>query len=297
MLTIGLPFYNASETLAWAIQSVFAQSFQDWELLLIDDGSTDHSLEIVGRIQDDRVRVYSDGSNQGLATRLNQIAELANRRYLARMDADDLMHPARLSQQIATFEANPQLDLVDTGLLSIDEANQPMGLRCCEQLDISRLGLLKGQIPVHASVVAKTEWYRRNRYNADLERAQDFELWNRTYAKSGWQHARVTKPLYFARESAAGSYFKARATHAVRRQVLKSLGTPNVGWQKTQVELFKTNVKQAAHLVASYLQMDHHIIARRNRPIETGQANAFRKVIQQILETPVPGLNLERVAA
>ncbi len=297
MLTIGLPFYNASKTLAWAIQSVFAQSYQDWELLLVDDGSTDHSVEIARNIQDDRVRVYSDGKNKGLATRLNQIAEMANGRYLARMDADDLMHPGRLSQQLLTFEADPQLDLVDTGLLSINELNQPMGLRCCHPLDVSRLGLLRGQIPVHASIVAKTEWYRRNQYNGNLERAQDFELWNRSYAESGWQHARVTKPLYFARESAVGSYRKARATHTVRRQVLRSLGTPNVGWQKTQVELFKTNAKQAAHLVASYLRMDHHIIARRNRPIETGQAHAFRKVIQQILETPVPGLTRTQVAA
>src|SRR5690554_4188978 len=90
-VSIGIPFFNAEAYLLDAIKSVFAQTHQNWELILLDDGSTDRSLEIARSIDDPRVRVYSDGQNKHLAARLNEIARLARYEYLARMDADDLM--------------------------------------------------------------------------------------------------------------------------------------------------------------------------------------------------------------
>ena len=77
-VSIGLPFLNAGPTLLDALRSVLAQTFEDWELLLVDDGSTDDSLEMAKRIQDRRA-CFSDGANKGLADGLNQIAALAIR--------------------------------------------------------------------------------------------------------------------------------------------------------------------------------------------------------------------------
>src|SRR5213082_2006357 len=73
-VTIGIPFLNARRYLEDAVRSVFAQTHGDWELLLIDDGSTDGSVAVVRHLDDPRVRVLSDGSNRGLSARLNQIA-------------------------------------------------------------------------------------------------------------------------------------------------------------------------------------------------------------------------------
>ena len=113
-VTIGIPFYNAKHTLADAIRSVFAQTFQDWELILADDGSTDGSAEIARMVDDPRVTVISDGMNRGLPYRLNKITELARADYIARMDADDLMHPERLTLQVQYLDANPAVDVVST---------------------------------------------------------------------------------------------------------------------------------------------------------------------------------------
>ena len=110
-VTVGLPFFNARRTLEAAIRSVFAQTFPHWELLLVDDGSTDGSLEIARSVRDHRVRVFSDGKNRRLATRLNEIATEARAPLLARMDADDLMHPERLALQAAFMETHQELDL------------------------------------------------------------------------------------------------------------------------------------------------------------------------------------------
>ena len=101
MLTIGLPFYNNEKTLADAIKSVLVQSYTDWELILTDDGSTDTSLSIANEFakNDKRIIVISDSINKGLSYRLNQIADMTTTRYLARMDADDMMMPRKLKSR------------------------------------------------------------------------------------------------------------------------------------------------------------------------------------------------------
>src|SRR5687768_7329955 len=100
LVTIGLPFLNPGHRFEYALKSVFAQSFKDWELLLVDDGSTDQSLSIAERVNDPRVKYIHDGNNRGLPCRLNQITESASGRILIRMDADDLMHPTRVERLV-----------------------------------------------------------------------------------------------------------------------------------------------------------------------------------------------------
>ena len=102
MLTIGLPFFNNDKTLADAVKSILIQSYKDWELILIDDGSTDGSNDIAKKFAsiDNRIKLVSDGQNRGLIYRLNQIIDLAKGEYIARMDSDDMMMPGKLAKQM-----------------------------------------------------------------------------------------------------------------------------------------------------------------------------------------------------
>ncbi|HZZ80116.1 MAG TPA: glycosyltransferase family A protein, partial [Gemmataceae bacterium] len=135
-VSIGIPFLNAKRLLADAVRSVFAQTCTDWELILIDDGSTDGSLDIVRDIHDPRVRLVSDGTNRGLCARLNQMVSLANGVYFARMDADDLMHPERIERQVAHLQANPQIDVLDTATYTVNDDLTPLGVRGDAPLDV-----------------------------------------------------------------------------------------------------------------------------------------------------------------
>src|ERR1044072_1769559 len=99
LVTIGIPVCNGRATVADAIRSVFAQSFRQWRLLLVDDGSTDGSLELMRRVGDSRVAVIADGVHRGLVFRLNQMVAMTETPYFARMDCDDMMHPERLQRQ------------------------------------------------------------------------------------------------------------------------------------------------------------------------------------------------------
>ena len=122
MITVAIPFYNAQNFLADSIESVLNQTYKEWQLILIDDGSKDKSLEIAKQYaqNDNRILVISDGDNKNLGSRLNQIAKLAKTRYLARMDADDIMHPQRLQRQFEILENNPNIDVLGTNAYVID---------------------------------------------------------------------------------------------------------------------------------------------------------------------------------
>ena len=108
MISIGIPFYNAEEYLSYAILSVLIQSYREWELILIDDGSSDNSLAIANMYaeKDSRIRVISDRTNKKLPYRLNQLIEESTGNFISRMDADDIMHPERLEKQLRFLETN-----------------------------------------------------------------------------------------------------------------------------------------------------------------------------------------------
>jgi len=291
MITIGLPFYNCEETLADTIRAVFAQSYQDWELVLVDDGSSDGSLGIAQAVADPRVRVLSDGRNLGLAARLNQIADIASGEYLARLDADDLMHPERLAKQLRVLQSDrTSCELVDTGLLSIDIHNQPQGTRCCEPIALTGAGLLRGKTPVHAALLGKTSWFQRNRYDTGMRRAQDFELWSRAFAQGELRLLRVPEPLYIVREASPATYTKTKLTYAAVREVLKRVGPSVLGNAQTRFELSKSYAKQVAYFAMSRVHLERKLVATRNRSSSEAERTLQAAIIRSVLETEVPGL-------
>lgn len=201
-ISIGISFYNAELTLLDAVRSIFAQTHQNWELILVDDGSTDRSLEIAQSINDPRVRIYSDGENLRLAARLNQITKLAKYDFLARMDADDLISPVRLEKQINVLLSQPDIDLVTTGICSLNDDYKPVGVRCVtEEHVITANGLLSGASGiVHASLLGRRDWFVRNPYKESMLKSQDTNLWVRSYSKNDLSVAFLREPLYYYRE-------------------------------------------------------------------------------------------------
>lgn len=207
-ISIGISFYNCEKFLASAIKSILAQTHTDWELILINDGSTDHSLEIARSFDDSRIRIISDGLNMKLAARLNQIIDLSKYDYIARMDADDIIDPFRLEKQIKFLDQNQDIDLVSTGVCSISNKNEVRGIRNYKNSCLSSFDVISGNIGlVHASVMARKSWYLRNRYKENIV-AEDYELWNRAFANNDLKIYRVQEPLYYYREDDNVTYAK-----------------------------------------------------------------------------------------
>jgi glycosyltransferase involved in cell wall biosynthesis len=279
---------NARRHLADAVRSVFAQTHDDWELLLINDGSTDGSIEVVRHLDDPRVRVLSDGSNRGLCARLNQIASLAQGAYLARMDADDLMHPERIERQVTFLRANPNIDLIDTATFSVDDDLTPLGIRGDRPLDSRPEAVLRNGLLIHPTVMGRAEWFRGNPYDPVYVRAEDRELWSRTCATT--QFARLCEPLFFYREGLTGNLRNYLRSENTVRDILRRYGPPRVGAWRTRALVTRSRLKSMAYHIGTKLGLQGRLINRRNRGLNAAEIQEARRILSAIRNTPVSGL-------
>lgn len=217
MITIAIPFFNAETYLKASIESVIAQTYTDWKLLLVDDGSTDNSLKIANEYaqKDTRIKVFSDGQNKNLGYRLNQITTLVDTIYLGRMDADDLIHPEKIERQIKILENNPSIDVIGTNACVIDENDN---VTCLRYKFDNPNALKKVNGFIHASIVAKTEWFKQNPYDVQAVRIEDIELWYRTFRKSNF--VMLCAPLYFYRDLGNNYYKKYFLSNTCKKYIL-----------------------------------------------------------------------------
>lgn len=288
MVSIGLPFYNAAPTLADAIRSVFAQSYHDWELILVDDGSSDTSLDIARAVRDPRVRVLSDSVNKGLSARLNEIAHVARGRFIARMDSDDLMHPERLAKQVALLMAEPDIDIVGTATYTIDAAWRPLGIRSRGPLVTEPGTVLWRGLFVHPTVTARAAWVRANPYRPEYLRAQDLELWCRTC--SCMSAALLPEPLHFYREPTPINLAGYLASCQTVRRIARAYG-PGAGLGRTIGFLLRSHLTAAVYRLSGPLRLQHWLLRRRSTPLTDGERAHARTVLRAILATPAPGID------
>lgn len=186
LVTVAMPVYNAGIYLRLAVLSIVKQTFVNWELLIIDDGSTDSALQSIADIQDVRIQVLRDGKNQGLAARLNECIDLARGKYFARMDQDDVSYPERLMQQIEFFNQNPELDLLAVRAITIDEHNKAVGIfpGAITNDEICARPWQGFYFP-HPTWMGKIEWFRKYRYTEPAPFfCEDQELLLRSYRES-----------------------------------------------------------------------------------------------------------------
>lgn len=123
LVSVLLPVYNADKFLAEAIQSVLAQTYQYFELIIIDDGSSDLSWEIGSQFAqiDSRIRLFQHADNQGLVATLNHGLDIAEGKYIARMDADDICLPTRFEKQVEYLQAHPEIGVLGCDIHYMDE--------------------------------------------------------------------------------------------------------------------------------------------------------------------------------
>ena len=186
-VSIILPTFNAGEPLLLAIESIREQTLKEWELILLDDGSSDGSIEKIRNLNEKRIRIYQDKVHRGLVHRLNQGISLSRSKYIARMDADDISFPRRLELQSNFLEENPEIDLVASRALVFNGH------------DYSLIGLLPYKpsheliisspwksIPMpHPSWMGRAEWFKRYLYmTPEVLRAEDQELLLRSMSNS-----------------------------------------------------------------------------------------------------------------
>jgi glycosyltransferase involved in cell wall biosynthesis len=288
-VTIGIPFRNNQSTLGSAIQSVFSQTYDNWRLILLDDGSSDNSYDIAGSIRDLRVAVYRNERNQGLGASLNRIAQLASTEYLVRMDADDLMHPDRIEKQLAWLEENRSVDVIGSSVYVMDKHNVLTGKRGAKPLVLKLDAIVKNGLMLHPTVFGRTTWFRKNPYNEHLERAQDLDLWCRTFRSSVFDT--LAEPLLFYREDSSEKHLNQYiAGSRMVRRIIRTYGPKELGWLKMQKYILMSYLKSIFHSVLAIVGLRKRLIDLRSSPIDEKEARGARQTIDAIFRTPVPGM-------
>ncbi len=177
-VTVFIPVYNRERYIGAAITSILAQSFTDYELLLIDDGSTDRSVEIMRSYSDPRIRVVCNGANLGIPKTRNRGLQLARGEYIALLDSDDVAHPRRLEKQVAFLDRHPDYAQVGSWDRAIDEQGRLLKKvkRQPVRPDDIHAQLLFRCCLSNRSIMARTAILRAYGYRDDYPRCQDYEL-------------------------------------------------------------------------------------------------------------------------
>ena len=184
-VTVVIPVYNREQYIAEAIDSILCQTFADFELLVIDDGSTDRSREIVQSYRDPRIRFVCNETNEGIPKTRNKGIQLARGKYLAVLDSDDWAYPERLAKQVAFLDSHPDYAAVGAWINWMDE--QGRSLRRVRRKpilpdEIAAQRLFRQGIENSAST-ARTAVLREYGYQEEYDLSEDFDLWTRIAAK------------------------------------------------------------------------------------------------------------------
>ena len=201
-ITVLMGIYNCASTLVEALDSLYAQTYQDFKIVLCEDGSTDDTYNVASEYAEnhENVTLVRNEKNMGLNYTLNRCLEYADTEYCARMDGDDISLPTRFEKEIKFLDAHPEYAIVSTQMQHFDSDG------------IFRVGTGKGEPDVrtypksvpfcHAPCMVRTEAYRAvGGYTVDkrLLRQEDYHLWIKMY-KHGYRGYTIDEPLYMMRD-------------------------------------------------------------------------------------------------
>lgn len=199
-VTVIIATYNAIAYLPSTIDSVIKQTFTDFEVLIVDDGSTDETVDWVSKLVDPRVRLISQ-ANQGVAVARNQGITGARGEYVAFLDADDLWEPTKLEKQVKCLEENPLVGLVNTSIVNIDEQGKPLGAVNASDVEGN---VLKYIVEENLILCGSAPMVRRScleavqGFDQKLMSAEDWDLWIRLAAR--YDFAVIREPLVLYRQ-------------------------------------------------------------------------------------------------
>ena len=231
ILSVLMPAYNAERYVVSAIKSVLDQTFTDFELLLIDDGSSDSTLELVQSLTDNRLKIVQNEQNMGLVGTLQKGLLLCRGRYIARMDADDICLADRFAKQIDFLGAHPEVDIVG-GAIQFFGDEQPTAVHVFpgEHNEI-RAGLLFYCTLAHPALMFRRELVDQGlfQYSDTYRHAEDYHLWSqllRQARSANLQDCVLMYRLHTKQISSGQSSKQYEVSRQVRKLMLEQAGVP-----------------------------------------------------------------------
>lgn len=226
LVSILLPVYNAAEFVKASVESILAQTFRHFEVIIINDGSTDDSLAIIESISDSRIKIFTQ-LNAGIAAALNKGIVLAKGKYIARQDADDISLPQRLEKQVKFLEENSSYGLVGGQAEIIDRSGKPANrfLKHAATNGKLQYDLLWNTPFVHPSLMIRKECFEKEGgFYTGKELFEDYDMWSRIALH--YKLANIPEILLQYRELSTGlSFTTSNSSERVINQRRKNIST------------------------------------------------------------------------
>lgn len=280
-ITIGIPVYNGERYIKQAVTSVLNQTFKDFELIVTDDGSKDNTLNILKSIQDSRLKIITDGTNRGIAYRLNQQIDLARSDIFVRMDADDVMFPYRLEKQLDLLTQRPDVDVTGASAIVIGENNELLGKRVAGNKEYpSANDYFVTARFIHPTVAGRTEWFRKWRYSDQMSGNEDLDLWIRSHKESVFYN--INEPLLFYRDP-----YKFRLkTYLFRQRRYWKCAWKLRRYMKTPLFFLscvgRGLASSALAILLTVIGKEEWMIARRNIPLTETEKDKYESIIKAL---------------
>lgn len=202
IISVLMPVYNAGAFLKVGIDSILQQTYSDFELIIINDGSNDNSEQIILSFKDPRIKYYKNEKNSGLIFTLNKGLKYCSGKFIARMDADDISLPDRFEKQINYIEKNPSLSGVGCHVSFINEKAAVIGTWKADELTATYLQIKKHIVKenciAHPSVMVRASILKEYQYNNNQQHIEDYDLWLRLFA-DGLKMEKVPEKLLLYR--------------------------------------------------------------------------------------------------
>jgi len=181
IVTVLMPLYNGEKYVRKAVESILLQTWRDFELLIIDDGSSDRGPDIVSAITDERIILLRNSSNMGVAATLNRGLAMARGRYIARMDADDISLPDRLERQVRFMDNHPDVGISGGWVRLFGGGQLPYTCQVpVDSQDVAAYMLFENSLWHVTAIIRKNAINQATlKYDPVFSRSEDYDLWTR----------------------------------------------------------------------------------------------------------------------
>lgn len=253
LVSVVIPVYNSGNYIRETITSILTQSYVHWELLCIDDGSTDDSAVIIQSFQDNRIRYIRNEKNSGIAFSRNRGVREAQGKYIAFIDSDDIALPDRFEKQVAYLSEHPHIDVAFTRIRQIDVYGNPAGKWRDDELYITE-SAIKEKLPTvnclaQPSAMGKKEVFVEFPYRSEYKDSEDYALWLELLV-AGKRLAKIDEAL---------TLYRIRPTSETQRSIKDPIAK-DIRFRETFCQLMRGNQKASA-----VISIQKNIIRKQKR--------------------------------
>lgn len=303
-ISVIMPVYNGEKYLKEAIDSILKQTFANFELLLINDGSTDLTEAIIGSYDDERIVYIKNEKNLGLIKTLNKGLDLAKGEFIARMDQDDISHSERFEKQLIIFEKNTEIGVCGTLFTPFNNSNNKE-YNIIEHPELHKtikIQLLALCIVGHPTIMMRKNAVGNFRYDESFQAAEDYELWTRLVTSTQFyniQESLLQYRIHDTNMSVLENSTQVNNAKKITGNQLKNIGIENSDFNIEQCQILLGAVDRfrlsddelrkliifANHLESKNGQQKIYDIEELHKIVQQKLLQALRKTVNKKLST------------